>query len=253
MIVRQSDGPTSLKVRAILLDHGPQERPVSLREYVEASLRQKIASGELTPGTRLIERELCRTFDVSRSLIREALRKLEAEKLVTVAPHKGHITSRIDQKTVLELYSVRRLLEGHAVHLFTQRASEAQIQQLGAVVEELTTLVAGQVAPPRLSETKNKLYEIILDGCGNTVLQELFVTLLVRIDLYRTLSFGSPGRPQQACREIQLLFEKIAARDAVAAQAAAEGHIENAKSTVLAALQAKEQALSPRSGESRKP
>src|SRR5712664_797102 len=89
-------------------------RPQTLRHQVEHVLRQQIMSGRFAPGARLIERELCETLGVSRTSVREALRKLEAEKLVSSVPHKGPMVAVISRKEAAELYAIRGLMEGFA-------------------------------------------------------------------------------------------------------------------------------------------
>lgn len=89
-------------------------RPETLRHQVENVLRQAITSGRFAPGARLIERELCETLGVSRTSVREALRRLEAEKLVRSVPHKGPVVAIMSKQEATELYAIRRLLEGFA-------------------------------------------------------------------------------------------------------------------------------------------
>src|ERR1700744_6795818 len=93
----------------------------SLRVLVEDRLRQAIRTGVLKPGQRLIERELCELTGVGRTSIREALRQLEAEGLVTTIPHRGPSVSTISLDEARQLYAVRALLEGHAGREFARR------------------------------------------------------------------------------------------------------------------------------------
>jgi DNA-binding GntR family transcriptional regulator len=87
-------------------------RPNTLRRQVENALREAIMSGRFHPGQRLIERELCENLGVSRTSIREALRQLEAEKLICIVPHKGPTVASISLKEAEELYALRSVLEG---------------------------------------------------------------------------------------------------------------------------------------------
>ncbi|OUL96435.1 GntR family transcriptional regulator, partial [Paraburkholderia hospita] len=119
-------------------------RPETLRHQVENMLRQAIMSGRFAPGARLIERELCESLGVSRTSVREALRKLEAEKLVRSVPHKGPIVAVISPQEASELYALRGLLEGFAAHEFARLASDAAIAQFGEAAKELRTQATAQ-------------------------------------------------------------------------------------------------------------
>jgi DNA-binding GntR family transcriptional regulator len=107
-------------------------RPETLRHQVEHVLRQAIVSGRLAPGARLIERELCESLSVSRTSIREALRRLEAEKLVRIVPHKGPMVAVMTRQEASELYAIRGLLEGFAAAGFTRHADDASVARFGA-------------------------------------------------------------------------------------------------------------------------
>src|SRR5580658_6629334 len=93
-------------------------KSATLRLLVEDKLRSAIASGRFKPGQRLIERELCELTGVGRTSIREALRQLEAEGLVTVASHRGPSVTKITADEAKHLYAVRALLEGYAGRQF---------------------------------------------------------------------------------------------------------------------------------------
>ena len=111
-------------------------RPETLRHQVENALRQAIMSGRFAPGARLIERELCETLGVSRTSVREALRRLEAEKLVRSVPHKGPVVAIMSKQEAAELYAIRGLLEGFAALYFAtlKLAMQFQIPVLSEVL-----------------------------------------------------------------------------------------------------------------------
>lgn len=96
-----------------------------VREQVGSQLRQAIVSGQLAPGTRLIERELCTLLGVSRTSLREALRHLEGDGLVTNIPHKGMVVSTITWEEAEEIYEVRAVVEGLAGRLCADKPTPA--------------------------------------------------------------------------------------------------------------------------------
>lgn len=219
-----------------LIDHPfTIPRPLSLRSHVENVLRDAITSGRFQPGERLRERELCEMLDVSRTSLREALRQLEAEKLISHKPNVGPTVATINLKEAQELYAVRALLESFAVHEFARNASDIQIDQLGAAVQKLHH-EAESGDQKRLLTAKAEFYEVILDGCGNALVKDMLLGMLSRINLLRSKSFSQADRLRASLKEIDHLFELIRQRDAEAAQAASRQHIINAQQAALAVL-----------------
>lgn len=210
-------------------------RPETLRHQVENVLRQAIMSGRLAPGARLVERELCETLGVSRTSIREALRRLEAEKLVSSVPHKGPIVATISRQEAGELYAMRRLLEGFAAGEFARVADDASIARFGEVAKELRKQALAKDQAGVL-KAKTELYDILLGGCGNGLVREILTSLYSRVNLLRATSLMLPDRLPHSLREIDALYKALKARDAVAAEAAARLHVANAEKAAMGIL-----------------
>src|ERR1700761_7225303 len=117
-----------------------------LRREIETRLRSAITGGRFQTGERLVERELCEMLGVSRPSLREALRQLEAEELVTLVPNRGPIVSEVSIDEAREIYEVRAMLEGLAARLFVRRASNADIAALRKALHELKKAASGQSA-----------------------------------------------------------------------------------------------------------
>jgi DNA-binding GntR family transcriptional regulator len=217
----------------------PIRKPDSLRSYVESYLREAIAIGHFPPGKRLVERELCDLLEVSRPSVREALRKLEAEKLIKNVPHRGPVVALVTASEASDLYSVRMLMESHAVAEFTRLASDEHIKQLGVAVQRLHKASKGD-DHKALLHAKAEFYDVILSNCGNLLIQELLLNLLARINLLRAASFSGKDRLAKSMEEIDALFALIKARDAAGAQEAARIHVKNAEQAALIVLAAKE-------------
>ncbi|BFG78975.1 GntR family transcriptional regulator [Paraburkholderia terrae] len=198
-------------------------------------LRQAIMSGRFAPGARLIERELCESLGVSRTSVREALRKLEAEKLVRSVPHKGPIVAVISQQEASELYALRGLLEGFAAHEFARLASDAAIAQFGEAAKELRTQATAQDQAGVL-KAKTALYEVLLDNCGNALVKEVLNSLYSRVNLLRATSLMHPDRLPSSLREIDKLYKALKARDADEAQTLARLHVANAEKAAMRML-----------------
>ena len=217
----------------------PLRKPDSLRSHVENFLREAIMNGQFMPGERLRERELCEMLDVSRPSLREALRKLEAEKLITNVLHRGPVVASISNKEAEDIYAIRILLESHAVHEFTRLASDQQVEELGAAVRSLHQ-VAAMNDRKLLLESKAQFYEVILNGCGNTLVKEMLLGLLSRVNLLRSKSFSKSDRLPESLKEIDHMFSLVRARKPDAAGEAARNHILNAQKAAMTILEAQQ-------------
>jgi len=112
-------------------------QPVLVRDSAVRILRNAIISGEIKPGTRLIERELCIALGVSRGSVREVIRQLEAERLITVEPRRGPVVTALSVKQISDIYDIRMMLEAHVAQCFTKVATDAQIEELRKIYEKL--------------------------------------------------------------------------------------------------------------------
>ena len=211
------------------------EKPKTLRSEVERYLREAIMDGRLANGERLVERELCERLGVSRPSLREAMRALEAEKLITVVPNKGPVVASITREEANDLYALRALLEGFAVQEFVRLADDATVDRLGTAVTKLRKQ-ASVGDQQGLLAAKAELYEIILNACGNRLVKEVLASLLTRINLLRATSFSRPDRLGHSLAEIEELYRLIQLRDAEGAKKAAENHIHNARNAALPVL-----------------
>ena len=210
-------------------------KPDSLRSHVEKFLREAIMSGRFKPGERLVERELCEMLDVSRPSLREALRKLEAEKLIKNVLHRGPVVASMSAKEAADLYAVRALMESYAVHEFARLASDAAIEHLETAVQDLHK--AAEVRDQeQLLAAKSRFYDVILDGCENELVREMLLGLLTRINLLRSTSFSRSERLPESLKEIDQMYALIKARNATGAREAAHLHILNAEKAALLVL-----------------
>lgn len=221
-----------------------------LREQVLEGLRNAILNFELAPGQRLVERELIDRIGVSRTTIREVLRVLSAEGLVTVVPQKGAVVYAPSLKEAEDLYAVRTSLEGLAVRLFIERASDEQIRRLRATLTELEGVTAGNEDMRALLRAKDQFYEVLLDGADSPTIQQILSSVQARVRMLRATSMSRPGRPRQAAREIRALVEAIAARDTERAMELCTAHLNHAAATGIEGLRERMAASAPTSQES---
>ncbi len=197
---------------------------IPTRDLVLRKLREAILTGRFQPGQRLLERELVEQMGVSRTPIREALRKLELEGLVTTVPYKGPIVTRPTLEDARALYEARAALEGQAVALFTQRADEAAVGRLREHVERAAR-GAARGSIQAILNANNAFHDEIAAGCGNALLQSMLANLRDRIVLLRVESLSYPGRPPHSIAEHRAIVRRIEQRDAQGAKRLNEGHI----------------------------
>src|SRR5262245_8835595 len=194
------------------------KRLATLRLQVEDKLRAAIAAGRFKPGERLTERHLCELTGVGRTSIREALRQLEAEGLVTVHPHRGPVVSSIGPEEARQLYAVRALLEGYAGRQAAILRDEQIIDELYSAVERFAA-AAGGGDNASLIKAKTDFYAALLRGCGNKFAEQMLTLLHNRITLLRSTSMGQAGRLPESVSELRAIYAAIKERDAAKAEA----------------------------------
>lgn len=212
-----------------------------LRQQVSGILRAAIAEGHFLPGQRLVERELCASLEISRPLLREALRQLEAEGLIRPVTPRGLEVSRISVEDARNIYAIRLALESVAVAGFVKNASAAQRLELDAAVKAIEDAGRAQDRA-QVHTSKNRFYEIILSGCGNPLLNEFLSSLHNRIQLLRGTSLSEPNRLPDTIKEIQAIHRAIVDNNAMLAQRACDKHIKSAARVTVQALKKKEGA-----------
>jgi len=211
-----------------------ERAPAPIRSRVLDNLRQAIIERELAPGQRLIERELVELTGVSRTSIREALRELAAEGLVTTIPNKGTIVAQVTAEEARQLYQVRSALEALAGRLFVENATPAQRRALASAFRAVER-AAGKGAPAWLA-AKDKFYDVLFEGGGNEALRSIACTLHARISRLRSLSLTRPGRAGESMAELAEIVAAVQANDADAAAKACSHHVEAAGMAAFSAL-----------------
>lgn len=212
-----------------------QRDDMTLSSRLVAEMRRYVIEGKFAPGDHLKERELCEMFDVSRSVLREAVQNLLSEGLIESVPHKGLLIPRIDQKSAIQLYKVRAALEALAAAQFTENANDEQRERLFRICEEIEGL-SDDDEPASLVAVKNDFYDCLLAGSGNEILAHLFTQINNRISMLRRLSLSSPGRLSLTKKEIRAIVEAIRNRLPEIAARLSEQHVERAAAVVIASL-----------------
>ncbi|WP_028925066.1 GntR family transcriptional regulator [Pseudonocardia acaciae] len=204
-----------------------------VREQVVEVIRAEIVNGDLRPGQRLVEREVCERLDISRNTLREALRQLEAEGFVTIAPNRGPAVAVLTADEARQVYQVREALECMAVRLFVERSDSSDRDKLRDVVARLRDAhTTGSVTT--MLDAKTGFYDVLYAGCGNDVLRGQAALLQSRLYQLRARSLSRPGRPIDSIAEIEQVLELIASGDAAGAAELWSRHIRGAAAAALA-------------------
>jgi DNA-binding GntR family transcriptional regulator len=204
-------------------------KPETVTSQTAAKIRQAISSGRFRPGERLVESNLCQLMGVSRTTIRETLRRLEAEQLVVNSPNVGPSVAVIDWKAAEQIYEVRALLEGEAAALCAQRVSPEILAEIRRALEGFEKAVE-QRDPEERVHTTEAFYEAILRGCGNDVLADAVTRLNARVSLLRATSMSRSGRATESAAELRRMYSEIAKGDSEGARTAAKEHVRSAAS-----------------------
>lgn len=210
-----------------------------LRHQVLETLRAAIIDGQFAPGQRLTERELTEMLGVSRTVLRESLRQLEAEGLIHLIPNKGPVVRRLTAREARELYRIREMLEGLAARLFAESADEASLAELDAALEDVVEAYRGE-EPRRILEAKNRFYDALLAGAKSVTLKEMLSMVLVRVWRWRAIGLGHPQRSNSRSGEsvanLRAIVEAIHARDGDSAEALARQGAQDAAAEVMRLL-----------------
>jgi len=205
---------------------------ITLRQIVLDKLRNAIISAQFKPGQRLVERELCKALDVSRTSVREALRHLESEGLVQYAGQRGPSVTVLDAQDIKNIYELRAALEGLAGELFCERASNDQINSLQETTDALKKAFDHSRVSEILACTKD-FYEQLLEGSGNDELDTSLNRLLARIMVLRAATISQHGRWQNSLKEMQAIMLAISNRDGEAVRKACVAHVQAAGAIAL--------------------
>lgn len=207
-----------------------------LREIVFETLRKAILDGTLKPGERLMEVQMAEDMGVSRTPVREAIRKLELEGLVLMIPRKGAYVSGISSKDIADVFEVRASLESLAAGLAAERIGEEELEALNRMMVQVT--INSELGDmEKLVQSDTDFHEQIYRASRNLRLVQIIHNLRDQIQRFRSASLAHPGRIKETLEEHKNLLEAISQRDIVAARRLAQEHIENAESSIMDALE----------------
>ena len=211
-----------------------------LRDVVFKTLRQAILKGELEPGERLMEIQLAERLGVSRTPIREAIRKLELEGLVLMIPRKGAEVAKISESNLRDVLEVRRSLEELAIDLACQRITEEELDELNKAEVDFKAAIENGDAM-QIAQTDESFHEIIYNSTKNQKLVQILNNLREQMYRYRLEYIKDEDKRQVLLVEHEHILNALKNRNIAEAKKAAREHIDNQEITVSRNIKEQEQ------------
>ncbi|ODM27192.1 GntR family transcriptional regulator [Acetivibrio mesophilus] len=206
-----------------------------LREVIFNTLREAIIAGELKPGERLMEVKLAEKMGVSRTPVREAIRKLELEGLVEMLPRKGAHVAELSAKDIMDVLEVRASLDGLATALAAERITDGEIKEL----EHIQSQFLAYANKDNLQGSIKKdveFHELIYRASRNERLIQISSNLREQIQRFRVIYLKDYSNPKELIKEHQYILEAISTRDKTAAQEYAQKHINQQETAIIKAI-----------------
>ena len=208
-----------------------------LREVVCESLRDAIRRGILQPGERIMESQLAEELGVSRTPVREAIRKLELEGYVVMMPRRGTYVANMSIRDINEIFEIRTALESLSNGLAAEHITDDELEHL----QRLLVIIGENIKSgnmDKIVDTDIEFHDLLYHAARNGRLVGIISNLRDQLTRFRTLSMSYPGRLEATLEEHKAIVEAIAAGDGKAARKAAEKHMENSEKTLLKAMDA---------------
>jgi DNA-binding GntR family transcriptional regulator len=214
----------------------PRPRPkadgLPSSEVVYRRLKTDIITGALPPDSRLVELAIAADFGVSRTPVREALKRLAAENLVFADPSRGMVVHRPDAAEIEDVFVVREVLDGLAAQLAALRIAPSELSKLELIIESMSSAIADD-RREQIIAANQRFHDVIYGAAGNPVLARVASELRDYVRRYSTLPFASPDRVEHVLSEHQAILDALKDHDPVAAEKASGGHLSAARAYVV--------------------
>ena len=201
------------------------ETAPSLAEHVYQEMSRWIREGMYNPGDRIREAVVSKELGVSRTPVREALRRLQSERRVILEPQRGAVVAELDRHEVVELYQLRQHLEGVAARFAAQHASLAEIEEMAFILDKST---AARDDPKLLNQINWEFHNALYSAAHNRFLLRSIEAISDAMALLKGAKYVPLGRPAELLTEHLRILDAIRARNPDAADKAAQDHIQNA-------------------------
>ncbi|MEK9670326.1 MAG: GntR family transcriptional regulator [Gammaproteobacteria bacterium] len=207
-----------------------------LHVQVAERLRILIDSGELAPGTRLNEIELCNTMGVSRTPLREAIRSLATEGLIELQPNRGAVVSIVSQEDVTEILPIMASLEGLGGRLAAMHMDQSKIAQVRKIHNQMISHYKNNEVAEYF-ETNRLIHELITEGSGNQTLVDTINSLSAKVRRARFTAQMTKESWAKAVSEHEEMIAALEAQDPDRLEAILVQHIETKRATILGSIE----------------
>lgn len=212
-------------------------RPTTtLKELALVKLRGAILGFHFQPGERLVERRLADMLGVSRTVVREVLRHLEAEGLVETLPYHGPVVARLDVDTVDQIYELRTVIEVLATRACAEHIESRDQERLEKAMTAIEKAFSEEDMV-RILEKTTRFYEIVFSSAGKIMAWNVFSNLNARINQLRAMTLSSEGRSKTGPAELRRILDAIKNRDPDTAEYACREHVQRAHEIARRQLQ----------------
>lgn len=205
-----------------------EETGYSLRSKIYHRLKNAILDGVYKPGESLIEMKLAKELGVSRTPIREAIRQLELEGLVSSIPNKGVVVEGVTMQDVEDIYDIRKMIEGLAARWAAEKITDEQLKELKDILD-LMEFFTDKENVEKFSELDSKFHEIIFKASNSRPLESVLSNFHHFIQRARLVSVKTKGRIACSLEEHRRIYKALAAHDPDAAEKAMTEHVGYAK------------------------
>ncbi len=204
----------------------------NIRDSVFSILRNAILDGKLEPGQRLVERSIAGQLKISRTPVREAIRQLQLEGLVTYIPRKGVIVSKFDKDSIKEIQLIRAVLEALSCSIAAEKISDKELRHLKAIVKQMSN-ESHENNSVKLSSLNGKFHECIRKAADSPRLYGLTSTLNEYVDKFTRLTYTSFRRIEEATAEHNKIIDALRKHDSSGAYDAMKIHVEKSAQVFL--------------------
>ena len=218
---------------------GQEKNDYSLKEKVYEKIYNAILVGKFSPGERIFEEEIAEQLNVSRTPVRQAMRRLEEQKLIDIIPYKGAKVSEIDQEKALELLEMCELLEVYLCEKACISSTEEDIQELRNISNKFIEAY-NQTNMEKMQLYNFKFHMKIAEITDNELSQKIYKNIRSRMNLISVYTLPFSNRDKLSVEEHEEIIESIKTGDIQAAKESAAKHVQRIKKVTLEKLNSKE-------------
>lgn len=208
-----------------------QVKFTSRADAVFERLESDILTGKYKKGEVLTETELSNALNVSRTPVREAIRRLEQENLLKETP-KGHVVIGVSPQDIVDIYDIRLQIEGVATKLCAEKISKDKLEEMREVID-LQEFYTQKSVADKIKGADSKFHELIYENCGSEIYNAILSSLHRKVQRIRSVSVSDQERAVKAVDEHREIFSAIEKGDGALAEKLMTEHIKNAKNNIL--------------------